>query len=52
MSVEGRRKPAPDGTTRKRCATCKRFARLLSNQTECDRCAGVLPLDFGDRGER
>jgi hypothetical protein len=42
---------APEGVTRTRCAKCRRFARLLPQQTRCDRCLGVLPLDFG-RGER
>jgi hypothetical protein len=42
---------APEGVTRTRCAKCRRFARLLPEQTWCDRCIGALPLDFG-RGER
>lgn len=47
MSVKPRRIAAPEGVSRGRCATCKRFARLLPGQTECDSCAGVLGLDFG-----
>jgi hypothetical protein len=42
---------APVGVTRTRCQKCRRFARLLTGQTCCDRCVGALPLDFG-RGER
>ena len=42
---------APEGVTRTRCLKCRRFARLLPQQTWCDRCEGALPLDFG-RGER
>ena len=44
---------ARGGTTRARCATCRRFARLLPGETRCARCAGVLALDFGPvRGVR
>lgn len=42
---------ALEGVTRTRCAKCRRFARLLPQQTRCDRCVGALPLDFG-RGDR
>lgn len=42
---------ALDGVTRARCEKCRRFARLLPDETRCDRCTGALPLDFG-RGER
>lgn len=49
MTVGQRRERAPEGVTRTRCAACKRFARLLDGQTECDSCSGGLPLDFGRR---
>lgn len=49
--LEESRNSAPEGVTRTRCRKCRRFARLLPQQTCCDRCAGALPLDFG-RGER
>jgi hypothetical protein len=39
-------RPAPVGVTRTRCATCKRFARLLPGDTDCSTCLGVLPLDL------
>jgi hypothetical protein len=49
--LEPRRVAALVGVPRKRCAKCKRFARLLAGETLCGRCAGMLPLDFeaGDR---
>jgi hypothetical protein len=43
------------GVTRMRCATCKRFARLLPGETECSSCLGMLPLSLtlpGDTGSR
>jgi hypothetical protein len=52
MSVETRRDPAPDKATRTRCASCKCFTRLLSDQTERNRCAGILTPDSGDSGGR
>jgi hypothetical protein len=44
--------PTPEGVTQTRCSWCRRFARLLPGETLCNPCAGVLPLDFGKRGER
>lgn len=38
--------PPPEGITRQRCEDCKRFTRLLPNETRCASCAGVLGLDF------
>ena len=49
--LEPTRVSAPEGVTRTRCAKCRRFARLMPGETRCDRCSGVLPLDFG-RGDR
>ena len=34
------------GTTRPRCAECQRFARLLTGETTCAACSGVLALEF------
>jgi rRNA maturation endonuclease Nob1 len=31
---------------RTRCGQCRRFARLLPDETQCASCRGVLPLDF------
>ncbi len=47
MTVKHGRERAPEWVTRTRCAKCKRFARLLVGQMECDRCVGALELDFG-----
>jgi hypothetical protein len=43
-TLDDNRRPAPVGVTRKRCGTCKRFAKLLPGDTECMACAGMLPL--------
>jgi rRNA maturation endonuclease Nob1 len=46
----------PDGVTqRTRCEKCKRFARLWPGEGLCDRCGGMLPLEYvprPGRGER
>ncbi len=41
----------PDGAPRRkhwnqRCSQCKRFARLWPGEGRCDRCAGMLPLQY------
>jgi hypothetical protein len=46
MTVEQGKRGALDGVTPSRCATCKRFARLLPGEAECPSCAGVLALVF------
>jgi len=38
--------PASTGVTRKRCADCKKFARLAPGETKCAPCMGMLPLDL------
>ncbi len=37
---------ASTGVTRTRCASCKRFAKLLPGETKCAPCLGMLPLDL------
>jgi hypothetical protein len=36
MTARHGRKHAPERVTRTRCATCRRFARRLVGQTECN----------------
>ena len=37
---------ATAGVTRKRCADCKKFAKLVPGETKCAPCMGMLPLDL------
>lgn len=38
------------GVTRRRCAKCKKFARLLPGDIECAACAGRLDLPIASAG--
>jgi hypothetical protein len=45
-TITGSAQPQSTGVTRMRCATCKKFARLLPGETKCAPCMGMLPLDL------
>jgi hypothetical protein len=45
--------PLDGAAQRHRCEKCKRFARLWPGESLCDRCSGVLALEYVPRpGER